>query len=705
MKIKFFFLFCLLLLAACNGSGPGNAPDSQVSSAPAQSQPFVASNPAANLGPELLADPGAEGSFTGGLNDTWHFEGAVQPVLSTAAHTGNYAQQVQLSIYNAAPSNASADLWTSASVVIGQWYRASLWAKRLAGTAGDVFPWIYAQGGLSYLSQAVTSSDYAQYVCTALATANYLHLGVNNYPSVNPSDTVVIDDASVRAIPLASMVSLQDEGNRYGKAVANLTMQIGTQTGIVFCADSAANPQNLLLAYHDGTQIHFYQVNGGSYTSLPTGAEFQYYNASTNPAVAYVPGAALEVQRAPGSDLFSIYYNGRYVWQETVTDPVIVNNTVHGLFSTFEGNRVNFSFTPVSVAKKVVFLGGSITNGTGATPQNNGWQWLLRDYLDTDYADVSWSYTNAAVGGTDSWYSLIRLQTDALADAPDIIFVDEAVNDGELDPSNPAWPQVGEAIIRRIRTALPHCKIVICNFMRPVGSDATPDANTEKVRAAWNTIAGYYRCDLFRLDTALLGVLPANPTTAQIDGYFSGPGNVHPNNGGHALIFSGISSSINLLTENGWSGNLADYPRLNPSTAGYEAASTILSGWDLVGQDSSTGVWTLANAGCSGAGLPSACCTGVGTGSCSGVSSTQAGSTLSFTGGMVMVGLDVDLQNGSWPAGLQYALDGGAWHALVPQNSQVWDSEFMFIAGVRGAHTITLRLNSGTATINRLLVL
>ena len=704
---RLFLLAACLLFAACSSSG-SSAPAS--SAAPTQSvpAPTVPPNPSANLGSELLADSGLEGSYVGGLNVDWHYDGSVGPARSTSPHSGSYAQEVQLSVDNGTPTNAHAYFWTGAAVSVGQWYRASFWAKRVAGTAADVYQWLYAPGsGVNATCQSVTDSAYTQYVCTAQATATSLEVGIGNYPSTDPSDTVVIDDASIRAIPFTSMVSLRGEASQYGNASANLTIQPGTQAGLVFCADSASNPQNYLIAYHDGVSIHFCKVINGSYTSIPAGGDIAYYNVSTNPAIAYVPGAALEIHRAPGSNTFSIYYNGRYVWQQTVGDQTIVNNTVHGAFNSFEGNQLDYSYSAVTSKKNVVFLGGSITNGTGASQGKYAWQWLYRDYLDTSYPTVSWSYTNASAGGTDSWYSLVRLQTDALALAPDIIFVDEAVNDGELAPGNPAWPYVGEAIIRRIRTALPNCKIVVCNFMRPAGSDTTPDYNTETVRAAWNEIAAYYHCDLYRMDAALLAALPANPTTAQIDTYFSSPGGVHPNDKGHALIFSGLSGSINLLAESvAWTGDLSSYPCLGPDTPNYEFDPAILSGTRLLAGNVSGGSWSNpGNADCSGPGIPSSCCTGSGTGTCSGAKSSAAGSTLSYTGPMVMVGLDIAMQSGAWPGGLQYSLDGAGWTTLTAQNPYVWDSEFMFIPGPRAVHTLSLRLNSGTATINRLLVL
>lgn len=635
-----------------------------------------------SLGDELLADPGVETQWTGQLNDSWHNDGSVTVVKSASAHTGSYAQQVQLSN----PPGSSADLWTGATTTVGNWYRAGFWAKRTTGSAEDVFAWLNAPGGdVSYWNLPITGDNYTQYVYTAQASATELHLGVTNGLSTSSSDTVVIDDASIRQVPFASMVSLQDGKNSSGKAVAYLTIQAGTQAGIVFCADSAADPQNYLLVYHDGSRINFFKVISGSYTSLPSGDDIPYYNVSTNHAVEYVPGAPLLVQRVSGTNDFIVSYNGHYVWTQTVTDPAIISNTIHGAFSSYEGNQVNLTYSSAKITKNVVFFGGSITNGAGASEQKYGWQYLLRDHLDFVYSGIIWSYVNASAGGTDSFYSLMRLQADVLAHAPDIVLVDEAVNDGELDPSNPEWPYVGEAIVRGIRTAFPEAKIIVTNFIRPVGSDAFPDANTEKLRTAWNLIAGYYKCDLYRLDTALLGILPANPTSAQIDAYFIGPSDVHPNDAGHQLIFTGLSSLISPLSANAWTGNLADYPRLGLYTEYYEATPVTIQGAELLTRHLTTGSWDQTATGA--------------------ITTAFPGSTITYTGPMVMAGLDVALQNGYWPVGLQYSLDGGAWTSVIPQNGFVSNSEILFTSGPMTVHTLLIKLNSGTVSINRLLIL
>lgn len=696
-----------LLFSACNGYKTGT-PASVPTGTATPSDPQItvsrlsAPDPSLQLGSELLPDAGLEGEYDAGLNVNWGMEGGAQVAQSTVAHGGASAQQVRLSVLpDGTPGNASANLTTSAPTTIGQWYRASLWAKRIAGSAGDVHPWIYAAGVVSYHAQPITTAQWTNYVVTGRATATAMRLGVDDGPSTAASDTVLLDDVSLRRIPFPSMVALRDEGSPYGKSVANLTLSAGTQGGIVFCADSPGNPQNFLLLYHDGAHIVFLKSVGGVFSSLTTGDDFYYYNVANNPSIAYVPGAALEIRRGSASNTFLVYYNGNFVAQETVDDPAIVNNTVHGVFNSYEGNKVDYFYT--GYTRNVVFLGGSITNGTGASSQNNAWQWRARRQMDAAYPQVCFTYTNAAKGATDSWYSLVRLQSDVLAYKPDIVFLDEAVNDGEIDVTDPAWPYVGEAIVRRLRGANPQMKIVICNFIPPFGVDWPEDANTAALRAAWNRIASYYRLDLYRFDLDILAALPANPTRAQIGAFFTEVGGVHPNDAGHAMIAAGLAR-LDMIAANGETGSLANVARLNGYSADYEATPAIVNGSDLSAAGGS-GSWTLpGNSLCQSAFVPSDCCTGAGTGTCSGALSSTAGSTLTWTGPMTMIGLDVGLENWAVPNGLEYSVDGGPWSPLMLRGSTVWTSEFLYFAS-RQTHTITIRLGSGSATINRLLVL
>lgn len=101
--------------------------------------------------------------------------------------------------------------------------------------------------------------------------------------------------------------------------------------GVVVRLDSAANPRNFIIGYQEGDKrdyVKLVKCVNGIYTEL----------ISAN--VPYVAGADVEV-RTGGPDV-ALYYNGAQVGAtQTVADAGILHNRIHGLFSTYEGNRVS----------------------------------------------------------------------------------------------------------------------------------------------------------------------------------------------------------------------------------------------------------------------------------------------------------------------------------------------------------------------------
>ena len=81
----------------------------------------------------------------------------------------------------------------------------------------------------------------------------------------------------------------------------------------------------------------------------------------------------------------------------------------------------------------IVFLGGSITEGAQAQPQQShcyaamSAQLFVNRYM-TDRSQLK--YHNAGISGTPSLLGITRLEQDVLAYKPDIVFVEFAVNDG-----------------------------------------------------------------------------------------------------------------------------------------------------------------------------------------------------------------------------------------------------------------------------------
>ena len=81
----------------------------------------------------------------------------------------------------------------------------------------------------------------------------------------------------------------------------------------------------------------------------------------------------------------------------------------------------------------IVYLGGSITEGSNAQPQKTGCYAYLSAQLFAEkfMADKSQlQYHNAGISGTPSLLGVTRCDKDVLSHDPDIVFVEFAVNDG-----------------------------------------------------------------------------------------------------------------------------------------------------------------------------------------------------------------------------------------------------------------------------------
>ncbi len=89
---------------------------------------------------------------------------------------------------------------------------------------------------------------------------------------------------------------------------------------------------------------------------------------------------------------------------------------------------------------RIAYLGGSITAAAG-------WRVKSREWFAGQFPEARVSEINAAIGGTGSDLGVFRLHHDALADKPDLLFVEFAVNDGGASPER-IW-QAMEGIVRQ----------------------------------------------------------------------------------------------------------------------------------------------------------------------------------------------------------------------------------------------------------------
>lgn len=79
---------------------------------------------------------------------------------------------------------------------------------------------------------------------------------------------------------------------------------------------------------------------------------------------------------------------------------------------------------------RVAYLGGSITE------THDGWRPQTTAMLSKKWPKTSIVEINAAIGATGSEIGVYRMERDVLKYAPDLLFVEFAVNDGGCSPEN-----------------------------------------------------------------------------------------------------------------------------------------------------------------------------------------------------------------------------------------------------------------------------
>ncbi|WP_434290082.1 GDSL-type esterase/lipase family protein [Clostridium botulinum] len=180
----------------------------------------------------------------------------------------------------------------------------------------------------------------------------------------------------------------------------------------------------------------------------------------------------------------------------------------------------------------IVFLGGSITEGIGASVIHKSYVSILREYLKEFYSEKTLNFYNASASGTDSSFALFRLDRDVLIYDPDLIFVEFAVND-RIYPCFDVSVYM-ESLVRKI---LAHnSKIKIIFLITPTNmSDACGDIHKK--------IAYYYNIPTIDIqDYVWREIGKGNLTWEKIS-----MDSLHPNDYGHKIYGEYI---INFIKKN-----------------------------------------------------------------------------------------------------------------------------------------------------------
>ena len=326
---------------------------------------------------------------------------------------------------------------------------------------------------------------------------------------------------------------------------------------------------------------------------------------------------------------------------------------------------------------RIVYLGGSITEGAGASDKTRRWSTQITAYLNSlALGNTVFREINAGIGGTNSAYGMLRLSRDVLSQEPDAVFIDFSLNDADMEEAFSA--RMYESIIRKLMS-LPKVPYVVC-----VG--VVPNREHEFKTELHKKIAAHYGIPFIDVKAAMdaeYGKAEPGVNTAR-DALFR-PDNTHPVEAGYDFYTKVIKRE---LCEKGFSAPCGEPMRtdLETRTGRFINARDFETrgAWRKCG----TGDWNTPNPGRSGPSLAT--------------SEEGAELLLKFCGSAVLFGARLDRNAGK--AEILLDGEGGEYDLRYATDDQpVIVLERFGLCG--GEHTLTVRALGGNVKIDFALIL
>jgi hypothetical protein len=278
----------------------------------------IDTNCAVNTLVSFGADDISNGAMeSGDPPDDWVADGAT--LASVADERTGGSGSASLSCSNAGAARSYAD--QTLDLPDGTWIKLELYSKKIDGNCF----WAITKSDDSLLnSSGGTGLTWTKRrLTTRLVGANCkVRLGVN---SVVAGQEARFDDVSVKALDLSEMMATFEAGTPSVIATVAITNDSFGSTGLALCVDDAQNPQNLITAVIEGSDVYVDKCVGGTWTRL------------IETAITY--GAAKELRIITwrdGSDLklLAYYDDIQEGSEQTISDAGIVDNTIHGMIAT-----------------------------------------------------------------------------------------------------------------------------------------------------------------------------------------------------------------------------------------------------------------------------------------------------------------------------------------------------------------------------------
>ena len=197
----------------------------------------------------------------------------------------------------------------------------------------------------------------------------------------------------------------------------------------------------------------------------------------------------------------------------TVTDEMLEKGILN------EGSKVRLMKVMERAAKgeeiTIAYIGGSITAGSSASPMSTAcFAALSTDWWEKTFPEAKIRYVNAGIGATDSWVGVHRAADDVVAENPDLVVAEFAVNDGQ------SWNQeTYDSLIRTLLEAPSEPAVISLMLAHKNGSYADRHAPA----------AFRYKVPIISYSALLTQKLVPWDKVGNSDG-------THPDNPGHQLI-------------------------------------------------------------------------------------------------------------------------------------------------------------------------
>ena len=212
-----------------------------------------------------------------------------------------------------------------------------------------------------------------------------------------------------------------------------------------------------------------------------------------------------------------------------LTDDILDN----GILNSGNTSRIEDCMIRASKgeALTIAYIGGSITNGSSASPQATScYAYLSTQWWKETFPDSNITYINAGIGATDSYLGVHRAYDDVISHSPDLVIVEFSVND-----TMTLNKETYDSLIRLLLTSDSSPAVISLLLAQESGSFAKDHA----------PVAFKYSITIISYSALLSKNLINWNDVGSTDG-------VHPKNSGHQMIaylltsyYRNVLSSIN----------------------------------------------------------------------------------------------------------------------------------------------------------------